>query len=136
MQLKRNFALLLATSTIGIFGIASSAMAGEGGAAGSAAFTINSGSVTGVAVAAAVGKNSAFAGALNTGTFNAAISLGSGGAIDTTIDSATGEFTIENFDDDALGSSQNNDLDSPHSVKIGSASGEDVVDFGDNTIPE
>jgi hypothetical protein len=57
------------------------ASAGEAGAAGSAAFTIDgtSGKVTGAAVSAAVGKNGAAAASYNSGTTNAAYSMGSGG---------------------------------------------------------
>ncbi len=60
MKLKAKIAIALVAATTSVFGLGSGAIAGEGGAAGSAAFTIDGdGDVRGVAVAAAIGKNDA-----------------------------------------------------------------------------
>ncbi|NHC38207.1 hypothetical protein [Scytonema millei] len=140
MNLQKKISVMAAASIVGIFGIASNAMAGEGGAAGSAAFTINAttSKVDSVAVAAAVGKNSAFAGAASLPSFgmNVAVSLGSASQIDPTFNLSSGTIVIDDNTDTQISSSQNNNLDSPHAVKIGSASGDEVVDFGDNVVPE
>ncbi|MGI0483839.1 hypothetical protein ACN4EK_00305 [Pantanalinema rosaneae CENA516] len=73
---------------IGLFGGMRPASAGEAGAAGSAAFTINAGGqVTGAAISAAVGSNSAAAGSYNDGTANAAYSSGTSGTSTMTMTS-------------------------------------------------
>ncbi|WP_375471719.1 hypothetical protein [uncultured Nostoc sp.] len=83
MKLNTKLAIALVATATSVFGLASGAMAGEGGAAGAAAFTISGTAVTGVAVAAAVGKNDAAAAAFQGATAvpNAAYALGSGGLI-------------------------------------------------------
>jgi hypothetical protein len=84
----RRFAVASSLALLGAVGFASSARAGEGGIAGSAAFTINAGAITGVAVSAAVGKENASAAAFNyeagLGIQNAAWALGSAGIQDFT----------------------------------------------------
>jgi hypothetical protein len=73
---------------VGLFSGVRPASAGEAGAAGSAAFTINSsGQVTGAAVSAAVGSNSAAAGSYNNATTNAAYSSGTSGTTNITMTS-------------------------------------------------
>ena len=61
-----RFAVVSGLVVCSALGLATVARAGEGGVAGSAAFTIDtSGSVRGVAVSAAVGKENASAAAFN-----------------------------------------------------------------------
>ena len=61
----RRFAVASGLALLGAVGFASSALAGEGGIAGSAAFTVDASAITGVAVSAAVGKENASAAAFN-----------------------------------------------------------------------
>lgn len=61
----RRLALITGFVALNAFGFAAGARAGEGGVAGSAAFTVNTGAVTGVAVSAAVGKENAAAQSFN-----------------------------------------------------------------------
>lgn len=75
---------------VGLFSGTRPASAGEAGAAGSAAFTINSsGQVTGAAVSAAVGSNGAAAGSFNDGasSTNAAYSTGTSGTTNVSMSS-------------------------------------------------
>lgn len=75
---------------LGLFSSIHPASAGEAGAAGSAAFTINTnGQVTGAAVSAAVGSNGAAAGSYNDGatSTNAAYSSGTSGTTNITMTS-------------------------------------------------
>lgn len=75
---------------LGLFSSVRPASAGEAGAAGSAAFTINTdGKVTGAAVSAAVGSNGAAAGSYNDGatSTNAAYSSGTSGTTNITMTS-------------------------------------------------
>ncbi|MEH2032005.1 MAG: hypothetical protein V7K67_20545 [Nostoc sp.] len=88
MKFNIKIAIAFVATATSVFGLASGAMAaGAGGAAGAAAFTINSsGGVTGVAVAAAVGKETATAAAFNdptttTGVANSAYAVGTGGTV-------------------------------------------------------
>ena len=82
-----RFAVVSGLVVCSAFGLATVARAGEGGTAGSAAFTIEAEKVTGVAVSAAVGKENASAAAFNyavdasnkTGVQNSAWSLGTAG---------------------------------------------------------
>jgi hypothetical protein len=89
--MQRQSLVVSLVAAASIIGIAPAAFAGEGGLAGAAAFTLDaSGNVNSVAVAAAIGKNDAYANAtsitLNAfGTpifFNNAYALGSAGPID------------------------------------------------------
>lgn len=87
----RRIAFVSGLVILNAFGFATVARAGEGGVAGSAAFTVNAtGGVTGVAVSAAVGKRDAVAHAFNysgTGAGNAfglqnsAFALGTSGQL-------------------------------------------------------
>ncbi len=64
----RRIAFVSGLVILNAFGFATVARAGEGGIAGSAAFTVNNSLVTGVAVSAAVGKENASAAAFNYAT--------------------------------------------------------------------
>ena len=78
-----RFAVVSGLVVCSALGLATVARAGEGGTAGSAAFTIDGGNVTGVAVSAAVGKENASSAAFNyeagSGVQNSAWSLGTAG---------------------------------------------------------
>lgn len=63
----RRIAFVSGLVILNAFGFATVARAGEGGIAGSAAFTVQGNAVTGVAVSAAVGKENASAAAFNYG---------------------------------------------------------------------
>jgi hypothetical protein len=80
-------AIIAVLTGIATLGYGATAFAGEGGVAGAAAFTIDGGNVTGVAVAAAVGKQDASAFAHQGGADipNVAGALGSDGVITQTI---------------------------------------------------
>jgi hypothetical protein len=88
MNIKSKLLVNVITVTATALGFAASALAGEGGVAGSASFQLNAaGSVRNAAVAAAVGKDSAYAGANNnSGLFGAnldAFAVGTSGQITT-----------------------------------------------------
>ncbi len=86
MKFSQKLSISLFAATASVLSLSSGAFAGEGGAAGAAAFTIDDGNVNGVAVAASVGKNDASAAAFNNidENFNSAFALGSAGKIDIT----------------------------------------------------
>lgn len=107
---------------VGLLGNIRPASAGEAGAAGSAAFTIDAtGQVTGAAVSAAVGKNGATAASYNSGTTNAAYSMGSGGALSVGMGSGI-VTSISDAADAAPATAQGNKL-SPNAVKTNAPSG-------------
>ncbi|HEY9607377.1 MAG TPA: hypothetical protein V6C85_37680 [Allocoleopsis sp.] len=88
MNIKSKLLVNVITVTAAALGFAASALAGEGGVAGSASFQLDAtGNVENAAVAAAVGKDSAYAGANNyPGFFNSkldAFAVGTGGQITT-----------------------------------------------------
>ncbi len=83
MKLNK-LAIAAVVAGVTVFGLANQAKAGEGGAAGSAAFTTTSGAVTGAAVSAAVGKNDAASSATYTSGVTVSTSLGSAGLITVT----------------------------------------------------
>ena len=116
-------------------GLTTVARAGEGGVAGSAAFTVDGGNVTGVAVSAAVGKENASAAAFNydasnaSGLQNSAWSLGSAGIQAFTTVGDPGGFDVTTTEDSVRGTAQNNSFSAnAFEVKIGTTSGETVVD--------
>jgi hypothetical protein len=132
-----NVALVSGLAIIGAV-FAPVARAGEGGIAGSAAFTINTdGKVTGVAVSSAVGKQDAAAHAFNyastsTSTLqNAAFAIGSAGNINITdlggkTEAGTG---YNGMADPDVTSSQGNKFSAGTvGIKLGSVSGEYLVD--------
>ena len=116
-------------------GLTTVARAGEGGIAGSAAFTVNGTDVTGVAVSAAVGKENASAAAFNydastaSGLQNSAWSLGSAGKQDfTDVGDPTG-FGVTTTEDTGRGTAQANTFSAnAFEVKIGTGTGDTVVD--------
>jgi hypothetical protein len=134
--MKSKLAIILAATTTGILGLSDIARAGEGGVAAAAAFTIDSNSkVTGVAVAAAVGKQDAAAAAFNIPTSsnvtsaivqNYAYSLGSAGVIHISNIGDPTSGAIDGTADTALGTAQANTLTSnvPGSIKLGTVSGD------------
>jgi hypothetical protein len=129
MKFNTKLAIALVAATTSVFGLASGAMAGEGGAAGAAAFTIDTnGKVTGVAVASAIGKNDASAYAYNdvTGQTNTAGALGSGGLV-TLTNTTPGEFTIVGHADASLGTAQNNQFAATTTVSLGTAANDPIV---------
>lgn len=103
-----KFLVALVAAGVGCFGFTSGAFAGEGGAAGSAAFTINNSQVTGVAVSAAIGKLDAVAGAMNNGPQNSAYAMGSGGVISINGITQGSVGSIASGTDPSIGSIQGN----------------------------
>ncbi|WP_375471721.1 hypothetical protein [uncultured Nostoc sp.] len=131
MNFRHQLAVLFTVFT-SIFGIASIALAGEGGAAGAVAFTIESGVVTGVAQSAATGKNDAAAAAFNApnaanGIANSAYALGSAGAITITNLGNPATAQIVGTPDTALGTAQINQFSSNTTIKIGTISGDELI---------
>ena len=128
--------LTLLTTLLGALSLAPAAQAGEGGAAGAAAFSIDGGgNVTGVAVAAAVGKQDAFAGALNDPALanaNTAFALGSAGVITVTSIDIVGGFTgVSGTADPALGTPQANNFGAnAATIQIGTVGGDPLVNLG------
>jgi len=128
-MINKNIAIALVAAS-SWFGLTSAALAGEGGAAGAASFTVSAtGSVTGVAVAAAVGKNDAAAAAYNTTTagYNSAFAMGSGGVITITQGGDPTTASMAGTIDPTLGTAQANTLAGGASVQIGTKSGDSVV---------
>ena len=134
MKFSQKLSISLFAATASVLSFSSGAFAGEGGAAGAAAFTIDGTDpanpvVTGVAVAASVGKNDASAAAFNDVTlqFNSAFALGSAGAIDMT---GIGDPAAAEMDGTAdgtnLGTAQANQLTGNATIQLGTQS-EDVL---------
>ncbi|NES70857.1 MAG: hypothetical protein F6K24_39430 [Okeania sp. SIO2D1] len=129
----RRLTVVSGLVVLNALGFATVARAGEGGIAGSAAFTVDGGNVTGVAVSAAVGKENASAAAFNyeagNGLQNSAWALGSAGTQDFTTVGATGGFGVEVIEDSDRTAVQGNTF-SPETVtvQIGTAAGEAVVE--------
>jgi hypothetical protein len=130
MNNKAKLLIALTATAAGIFGSASNAFAGEGGAAGAAAFRVEGGAVTGVAVAASVGKQDAFAGAFNDigANMNSAMALGSAGVITMTTLNATSLASVNSAADTQLGIAQGNELDT-YRVNINAVPTGTVADF-------
>jgi hypothetical protein len=132
MKFNTKLAITLVAATTSVFGLASGAMAGEGGAAGAAAFTITGTQVTGVGVASAIGKNDASAYAYNNGTTsNTAGALGSAGAV-TLTNAAAGSFTITGTADTTvnLAVGQANDFTATTTIQLGTGTGSNIVNIG------
>ena len=131
-----RFAVVSGLVVCSALGLATVARAGEGGTAGSAAFTVDSGGkVTGVAVSAAVGKENASAAAFNydgtnaAGLQNSAWALGSAGVQSFTGVGNVAGFSVTNTQDTARNLPQANTFSpDPFEVKIGTNSGDAVVD--------
>ena len=127
----RRIAFVSGLVILNAFGFATVARAGEGGVAGSAAFTINgTAGITGVAVSAAVGKDSAAAHAFNyassttAGTLqNSAFAIGTAGTLNlTTIGAPTG-FGLNTIEDSNRALAQNNTFTSGYNIQLGTTSG-------------
>ncbi|MDZ8223577.1 MULTISPECIES: hypothetical protein [unclassified Nostoc] len=130
MKFNTKFAIALVAAT-SVFSLASGAMAGEAGAAGAAAFTIDSDNkVTGVAVAAAVGRNDAAAAAFQgaEGIPNAAYALGSGGLITLESIGEPATASIKGATSTAL--NETNTLGGNATIQIGTTSPNSVVTLG------
>ena len=128
-----RFAVVSGLVVCSALGLATVARAGEGGVAGSAAFTVDGGNVTGVAVSAAVGKENASAAAFNyesgSGVQNSAWSLGTAGTQDFTAVGDGAGFNVTSTEDSARGTDMTNSFSAdPFSIKLGTASGNTVVD--------
>jgi hypothetical protein len=95
----------LAATAASLIGFTSIARAGEGGVAGAAAFTVEGGNVTGVAVSAAVGKEDAAAAAFNydptasNGVTNSAFAIGTAGVITANSIGDPAGFSIDALED-------------------------------------
>lgn len=124
-------------ATASVLSFSSGAFAGEGGAAGAAAFTIDGTAVTGVAVAASVGKNDASAAAFNdvTAEFNSAFALGSAGAIDMQGIGDPDAATMTGTADPLLETAQANDLTGSATIQLGTSSGEVIATIPGEAAP-
>ncbi len=111
-MLKIKSQLLVAAAVVaGSFGVATSAFAGEGGVAGSASFILDGVNVTEASAAVAVGKSTAYAGAVtNGGAGTEAFAGGTGGEI-TLTGSSVYIQSIAVEDALSLGAIQANQLD-------------------------
>lgn len=133
MKFGKKLSISLFAATASVLSFASGAFAGEGGAAGAAAFTIDGTAVTGVAVAASVGKQDAGAAAFNTvdlngNPLNTAFGLGSAGVINMgNIGANDGTQTMAGTADTALADAQGNSFTASGSINLGTASGETIM---------
>ncbi|MEO0803185.1 MAG: hypothetical protein AAFY57_13020 [Cyanobacteria bacterium J06642_2] len=129
MSLKLNAALLSAIAA-GSLGFASAAFAGEGGIAGAASFIVDgtTGNVTEASVAAAIGKDTAYAGALTDSTLGG---TSGAGATQAFAAGTGGDITFTGLDifitsigpDTDRGTAQNNEL-TTQTVNINGLSGQ------------
>ncbi|MBD2310274.1 hypothetical protein H6G20_01075 [Desertifilum sp. FACHB-1129] len=128
--MMRRLALVSGLVVLNAFGLATVARAGEGGVAGSAAFTVNGTNVTGVAVSAAVGKQSAAAHSFNydatntNGLQNSAFAIGTGGLLQFTAIGDPAGFNLNTTEDPALGNPQGNTFTAGYSIRLGTQSGD------------
>jgi hypothetical protein len=126
-----RFAVVSGLVVCSALGLATVARAGEGGTAGSAAFTIDGGNVTGVAVSAAVGKENASSAAFNyeagSGVQNSAWSLGTAGTQDFQAVGDADGFNVNSTEDTDRTTGAANELD-PFGIKLGTSAGESLVD--------
>jgi len=135
MKFNTKVAIALVAVSASFFGFGSVASAGEGGAAGAVAATLDAdGNVVEMAAAGAVGKNDAAAVASGNGGIVSASALGSAGVIELLSDNGfysfeEGEFsesevytnvTLTGSADTALGSSQTNSIATFTETPIGS----------------
>jgi len=131
----RRFAVMTTLVVLSSFGISTVARAGEGGIAGSAAFTIDGGNVIGVAVSAAVGKENASAAAFNydganaNGLQNSAWALGSAGVQSFTAIGDPAGFNVTPVADADRATEQSNTFSAGTvTVQIGTIGGDAVVE--------
>jgi hypothetical protein len=135
MKLNKKVAIALVAVSASVFGFGSVASAGEGGAAGAVAATLDAnGLVTGMAAAGAVGKNDAAATATSNFGIVSAAALGSAGVIELLSDSGSYSFddgvnveqevynnvTMKGSADTALETSQANSIATFTETPIGS----------------
>lgn len=137
MRFSRKLSISLLAATASVLSLSSGAFAGEGGAAGAAAFTIDGTAVTGVAVAASVGKNDASAAAFNNvdGNFNSAFALGSAGAISMEGIGDPDAAEMTGTADTQLGVAQANDLTGSATIQLGTASGNVIATIPGEAAP-
>jgi hypothetical protein len=139
MKLIQKLSISLFAATASILSFSSGAFAGEGGAAGAAAFTIDGTNVTGVAVAASVGKNDASAAAFNNvaNNFNSAFALGSSGAIDMQGigDPDSAAMTGGASDATLLAVEQANELTGNATIQLGTATGNVIATIPGDAAP-
>lgn len=128
-----KLALALVATAATVMGFSSSARAGEGGVAGSAAFSVNSGDVTGVAVSAAVGKEAAAAHSFNydgsndNGLQNSAWAMGIAGTMSMSGLGDPAGFTLNTLEDSARATEQANTLSNGFSIQIGTVATDPLV---------
>ncbi|WP_414565345.1 MULTISPECIES: hypothetical protein [unclassified Anabaena] len=135
MKFNKKVAIALVAVSASVFGFGSVASAGEGGAAGAVAATLDAdGLVTEMAAAGAVGKNDAAATAAGNGGIVSASALGSAGVIELLSDNGLYSYSDSNFSesevysnvtltggaDTALGDSQANSIATFTETPIGS----------------
>lgn len=133
----RRIAFVSGLVILNAFGFATVARAGEGGIAGSAAFTVNGTNVTGVAVSAAVGKENASAAAFNynAGGFfgvpslqNSAWALGSAGTQNFQSVGSPNGFSVTPVVDGTRNAPQTNTFSAGTvTVQLGTTAGNAVV---------
>ena len=129
----RRLTVVSGLVVLNALGFATVARAGEGGIAGSAAFTVDGGNVTGVAVSAAVGKENASAAAFNyevgSGLQNSAWALGTAGTQDFTgVGDPLGFNVTPNADGDRATAQSNTFSAGTVNVQIGTTAGDAVVE--------
>ena len=126
-----RFAVVSGLVVCSALGLATVARAGEGGVAGSAAFTVDGGNVTGVAVSAAVGKENASAAAFNyevgSGVQNSAWSLGTAGTQDFQAVGDADGFNVNSTEDTVRATDAANSLD-PFGMNLGTSTGDTLIE--------
>ncbi|MDY6899554.1 MAG: hypothetical protein SWZ49_15970 [Cyanobacteriota bacterium] len=138
MKFSQKISISLFAATASLLSFSSGAFAGEGGAAGAAAFTIDGTDptnpvVTGVAVAASVGKQDAGAAAFNMidandNALNSAFALGSAGVITMdNIGAGDGTQNMAGSADVDVTVAQENSFTNSGSINLGTASGETIL---------
>jgi hypothetical protein len=131
---KQTISLLFTfgITAISLASFAPGARAGEGGAAGSAAFSLDrNGNVTGVAVSAGVGKEGAAAAAFNYGVgssvANSAFAVGAAGTLNLDMIGNPDNVSISSMEDTDRAQAQANSLSQGFSVQLGNGGGDPVV---------
>ncbi|MEB3886088.1 hypothetical protein [Lyngbya sp. CCY1209] len=130
----RRLVALTSLVVLSTFGISTAARAGEGGVAGSAAFTVNGTAVTGVAVSAAVGKEFAAAHSFNydgsnaNGLQNSAFAIGAAGEVGIVGLGDPAGFTLDVLEDSDRATAQANNFTAGYTIQIGTQSGNTLVD--------
>lgn len=127
--MMRRLALVSGIVVVSAFGFATAARAGEGGVAGSAAFTVDGTEVTGVAVSAAVGKENAAAHAFNydgtndNGLQNSAFAIGTAGTLSMGGLGDPAGFTLNTIEDTDRAATQDNTFTAGgYTIQIGTKS--------------